>query len=139
MPITVAHLRRNLAAMSPEKLREFVEFLVIYMYSDGHLDFGADAVDADLLYLDGEFPSGSDVCEAVSSFVDFEKILSTRAKKAKQVYTVVGIYADNNQQYADDFKARSLAEAVELAQAKVACAGNELIVAGVFLGGKLVV
>lgn len=57
------------------------------------------------------------------------------SKKTKKTYTVIGIYADNNQRYADSFKAVDAEDAenqaVALAKKEEGC---ELLVAGVVEG-----
>lgn len=57
------------------------------------------------------------------------------SKKLKKTYTVIGIYADNHQRYADSFKAVDAEDAEQqataLAQKEEGC---ELLIAGVVEG-----
>lgn len=52
-----------------------------------------------------------------------------------KTYTVIGIYADNMQRYAESFKAKTAEEAEDKAQRQARKAeGTELLIAGTILG-----
>jgi len=51
-----------------------------------------------------------------------------------KTYTVIGIYADNNQRWAETFQADDVAHAEEQALDSARSSGGELIIAGVCLG-----
>ena len=57
--------------------------------------------------------------------------MPTPCKPKLKQYTVIGVYADNHQRWAESFMAEDVAHAEEQAQDS---AGGDLIIAGVVLG-----
>lgn len=134
--VMISDLTERIENLAPGVLTEFVKDLILFLYGGGCREFGApyDPVNGSI-ETTAEF-AGSDVCDNLSQA--FEEMGLLRPSGAPtRLYQVVAIYADNNQRYCDEFWATSPQAAEATAKAKVAEAGNEIIIAGVFLGGRL--
>jgi hypothetical protein len=134
----ISDIVQRLENLPPNVLHEFLKDLVLFMYRGGCAEFGADYDPVNgSIESTSEFPSGSDVCDAIAQNIEEMGILAP-SKLPSRLYQVVAIYADNNQRYCDEFWATSPQDAEAAAKAKAAGFGNELIIAGVFLDGKVV-
>jgi hypothetical protein len=133
MPLVpVSDLERNMARLDRDELMAILIGLIVFVYRDDGSDFGIGFDANTTLNTEATFPSGSDVCDAISRVVHGDGLLDT--PRELQTYTVAAVYADNSQPFVDYFAAVSPAAAVEMAHAAVE-PGCELIIAGVFLGG----
>ena len=137
--VMISDIIQRIENLPPSVLHEFFKDLILFMYRGGCSEFGGtyDPVNGSIEST-SEFPSGSDVCDAIAQNIEEMGILAP-SKLPSRLYQVVAIYADNNQRYCDEFWATSPQDAEAAAKAKAAEDGNELIIAGVFLVGKLVV
>lgn len=136
--VMISDLTARIQQLEPRILQDFVLQLIIFLYSSGCQEFGApyDPVNGSI-ETTAEFTSGSDVCDNISQAFEEMGLLGP-SKAPIRLYQVVGIYADNNQRYCDEFWAVSPQAAEAAAKAKAAEDGNDLIIAGVFLDGRLV-
>jgi hypothetical protein len=137
--ITIQDFLHRLNAKDPDVFKDFVENLAIALYHPEPPEWGHTyecghelSVELD---SDNEIPSGADVLGQIHNFFFEQALLGTPGPRMP-TYTVVGIYADNNQRYCDDFTAWSPTNAEAQARAQAEADGNELIIAGVFLNGK---
>ena len=138
MKITIQDFLHRLNDQDPDVFKDFVENLAIALYHPEPPEWGHTYEDGPELGIeldsDNEFPSGADILGHIHDFFLEQGLLRP---ETPPTYTVVGIYADNNQRYCDDFTAWSPTNAEAQARARAEADGNELIVAGVFLNGKL--
>jgi hypothetical protein len=134
----ISDIVERIENLPPSVLHEFFKDLVLFMYRSGCSEFGGtyDPVNGSIEST-SEFPSGSDVCDAIAQNIEEMGIL-TPSKPPRRLYQVVAIYVDNNQRYCGEFWATSPQEAEAAAQVKAAIDDTELIIAGVFLDGKVV-
>ncbi len=136
--VMISDIVQRIENLPPSVLHKFLKMLVLYMYRSGCFEFGGpyDPVNGSIEST-SEFPSGSDVCDAIAQNIEEMGILAP-SQLPIRLYQVVAIYADNNQRYCDEFWAPSPQAAEAAAKAKAAIDDNELIIAGVFLDGKVV-
>ncbi len=135
--VMISDLTDRIGQLEPRVLQDFVLQLIVFLHSSGCREFDApyDPVNGSIETA-AEFAHGSDVCDALSQAFNKMGLLAP-SKVPMKLYQVVAIYTDNNQRYCDEFWATSPQAAEAAAKAKAAKDGNDLIIAGVFLDGRL--